>query len=64
MNLNVMAINGGSSSLKFALFEHVDGLRRVLSGGIEGIGLRMPTLHVTEASGSSAEPITAADIEE
>jgi len=36
---NVLTINGGSSSIKFALFEADDALRRRLQGRIEGIGL-------------------------
>jgi acetate kinase len=32
---NVLTINGGSSSIKFALFEAGDSLRRILEGGIE-----------------------------
>lgn len=36
----VLTINGGSSSIKFALFEAGGGLRRILEGRIEGIGLR------------------------
>ena len=35
----VLAINGGSSSIKFAVFEATTSARRILSGGIEGIGL-------------------------
>jgi acetate kinase len=35
----VLTINGGSSSIKFALFEADPGLRRTLEGRIEGIGL-------------------------
>lgn len=35
----VLTINGGSSSIKFALFEAGESLRRVLSGSVEGIGL-------------------------
>ena len=31
----VLAINGGSSSIKFALFEAGDSLRWILGGGIE-----------------------------
>ena len=34
----VLTINGGSSSIKFALFEAGDSLRRILEGGIERIG--------------------------
>ncbi|MGH7939974.1 MAG: acetate/propionate family kinase [Limisphaerales bacterium] len=38
-NIQVLTINGGSSSIKFALFESGDPLRRILAGRIEGIGL-------------------------
>lgn len=34
----ILAINGGSSSIKFALFETGDALSRVLEGAIERIG--------------------------
>ena len=42
----ILTINGGSSSIKFALFEAGDSLRRILEGGIEGIGLPEATLRV------------------
>jgi acetate kinase len=42
----ILTINGGSSSIKFALFEAGDSLRRILEGGIERIGLPAPTLRV------------------
>ena len=42
----VLTINGGSSSIKFALFEASDPLRRILGGGIERIGLPEATLRV------------------
>jgi acetate kinase len=35
----ILTINGGSSSIKFALFDASDSLRRILDGGIERIGL-------------------------
>jgi acetate kinase len=35
----ILTVNGGSSSIKFALFDAGDSLRRVLEGGIERIGL-------------------------
>jgi acetate kinase len=35
----VLTFNGGSSSIKFALFETGELLRRILAGRIEGIGL-------------------------
>jgi acetate kinase len=37
-NTQILTINGGSSSIKFALFEAGDSLRRILDGGIERIG--------------------------
>ena len=42
----VLTINGGSSSIKFALFEAGDSLRRILGGEIERIGLPEATLRV------------------
>ena len=45
-NPRVLTINGGSSSIKFALFEAGDSLRRILEGGIERIGLPEATLRV------------------
>ena len=46
-NPRILTINGGSSSIKFALFEAGDSLRRILEGGIERIGLPEATLWVT-----------------
>ncbi len=45
-NPRVLTINGGSSSIKFALFEAGDTLRRVLGGGIERIGQPEANLRV------------------
>jgi len=45
-NPHILTINGGSSSIKFALFEASDSLRRILEGGIERIGLPEATLRV------------------
>jgi acetate kinase len=42
----ILTINGGSSSIKFTLFEAGDSLRRILEGGIERIGLPEATLRV------------------
>ena len=41
----VLTVNGGSSSIKFALFEAV-GIRRILQGKIEGIGLQQGNFSV------------------
>jgi acetate kinase len=43
---SILTINGGSSSIKFALFEVGDSLRRILEGGIERIGLPEAMLRV------------------
>ena len=45
-NPRILTINGGSSSIKFALFEAGDSLRRILEGGIERIGLPEAALRV------------------
>ena len=42
----ILTINGGSSSIKIALFETGDSLRRIFQGGIEQIGLPAATLRV------------------
>jgi acetate kinase len=42
----ILTINGGSSSIKFAVFEAGDSLRRILEGGIERIGMPEATLRV------------------
>ena len=38
-NPHILTINGGSSSIKFALFEAGDSFRRILEGAVERIGL-------------------------
>ena len=43
---HILTINGGSSSIKFALFEAGDSLRRSLEGAVERIGLPEATLRV------------------
>ena len=45
-NPRILTINGGSSSIKFALFEAGDSLQRILEGGIDRIGLPEATLRV------------------
>jgi acetate kinase len=42
----VLTINGGSSSIKLALFEVGESLRQILQGGIERIGLSDATFRV------------------
>src|SRR5579859_7848934 len=59
----ILAINGGSSSIKFALFEVGDSLRRILKGGIERIGSPEATLRVTGANHADnvSRAVTAPD---
>jgi acetate kinase len=45
-NPRILTINGGSSSIKFALFEAGDPLRRILEGEIERIGFPEAALRV------------------
>jgi acetate kinase len=49
-NPHILTINGGSSSIKFALFEVSDSLRRILAGGVERIGQPEATLRVAGLS--------------
>ena len=59
----ILTINGGSSSLKFALFEVGESFRRLLTGAIEGIGLPGATLRVTGVNSADnvSQPMTARD---
>jgi acetate kinase len=45
---SVLTVNGGSSSIKFALFEANRVMRRVLTGRIEGVGLRQGSFSVKD----------------
>ena len=62
MSHDVLTINGGSSSIKFALFK-ANGLQRVLSGRIEGIGLRQSNFAVKSSNPADtfSRPIAAPD---
>ena len=62
-NPHILTINGGSSSIKFALFEAGDPLRRVLEGEIERIGLPDARLWVKglNAADNLSRPVTATD---
>ena len=46
----ILTINGGSSSIKFALFEAGDPLKRILEGTIERIGLSNATFRVKSSN--------------
>ncbi len=62
-NPRILTINGGSSSIKFALFEAGDSLRRILEGGIERIGLLEATLRVKglDQADNVSRPVAAPD---
>ena len=59
----ILTINGGSSSIKFALFEVGGPLRRILEGAIERIGLPEASLRVqgTDPADDLSRPVTAPD---
>jgi acetate kinase len=59
----ILTINGGSSSIKFAVFEAGDPLRRALSGAIERIGLPDAALRVKGFGSmeSFSQPVAAPD---
>ena len=62
-NPRILTINGGSSSIKFALFEAGDSLRRILEGGIDRIGLPEANLQVkgSNQADNFSRPLTAPD---
>ena len=47
---HILAINGGSSSIKFALFECSQPMNRILFGAIDRIGLSDAHFHVTAST--------------
>jgi acetate kinase len=62
-NPHILTINGGSSSIKFALFEFGNSLQRILEGGIERIGLPEAALKVkgVNQADNFSRPVTAPD---
>ena len=62
-NKRILTVNGGSSSIKFALFEGGGTLTLVLAGAIERIGFSNATLTVKAAiaADSVSQPILARD---
>ena len=60
---SILTINGGSSSIKFALFSANDSLRLILKGGIERIGMADPVFTVERADrdGNVSRPVAAND---
>ena len=63
-NPRILTINGGSSSVKFALFETGASLRRILGGGIDRIGQPGATLRVKglNPGDNISRPLTAPDL--
>jgi len=62
-NARILTINGGSSSIKFALFEAADPLRRILEGSIERIGLPEATFRVkgVDQADNFSRPVAVPD---
>ncbi len=62
-NPRILTINGGSSSIRFALFEAGDSLRRILGGEIDRIGLPEATFHVKglDQADNVSRPVAAPD---
>jgi len=52
LNPRILTINGGSSSIKFALFEVGGALQRILDGSIERIGLPEATFEARSLNGA------------
>jgi|SRR5271157_682430 len=59
----ILTVNGGSSSIKFALFEAGDSLQRILAGSIERIGRPEATFLVkgSDKADNFTRPVTAAN---
>jgi acetate kinase len=60
---HILTVNGGSSSIKFALFEAGDSLQRILEGAIERIGLPSATFRSKglNAADNFSRSVTAPD---
>jgi len=60
----ILTLNGGSSSLKFALFAPDNPPRRDVSGRIERVGQEGATLSIVDPAGTTTEshPVEAADL--
>jgi acetate kinase len=63
-NPRILTINGGSSSIKFALFETDASLPRILGGGIDRIGQPGATLRVKglNPGDNLSQPVAAPDL--
>ena len=52
---SVLTINGGSSSIRFALYDVGELVRQLLAGKVDRVGLSGTTLTSTDAAGQSQE---------
>jgi len=59
---NILTINAGSSSIKFALYKKQDDLVQQLSGVIERIGLTDAVFTIKEQNNNSKQKINAPDL--
>jgi len=59
----ILTINGGSSSIKFAIFEAGEPCQRIMEGGIDRIGLQGATLKVkgSNPAENATQPVTVPD---
>jgi acetate kinase len=62
-NPRILTINGGSASIKFAIFEVSNSLERTVAGQVERIGLPDASLRVkgTDPKDNFTRPVTAPD---
>ena len=56
--MSLLTINGGSSSIRFALYDGDEPLRRLLDGKVDRVGLSGTNLTFNDASGQSHSPRT------
>ncbi len=61
VNINILTINAGSSSIKFALYEKHDELKQILSGKIERIGLKDASFTIKQNNEKLNESIDASN---
>jgi acetate kinase len=62
----ILTINGGSSSIKFALYQAEEPLQQLLSGEMENIGMKNTTLHANNVltNKKDSAPVEATDNEQ
>jgi acetate kinase len=60
---SILTINGGSSSIKFALFQADETLSQILAGRIEGVGFPQGSFTVKSSNGAGnfSRPVSAPD---